>query len=84
MFARSTGPDQPARFGFTLTRKVGNAVIRNRTRRRLRAIAWELVHDGVVGMDVVIRPLPGSAHVGWDSLHKELTTAIVGEREVSV
>ena len=28
---------EPARLGFTVTKKVGNAVVRNRTRRRLRA-----------------------------------------------
>ena len=33
------GDDAPARLGFTVTKKVGNAVVRNRTRRRLRACA---------------------------------------------
>jgi ribonuclease P protein component len=28
--------DRPARVGFTVTRKIGNAVVRNRIRRRLR------------------------------------------------
>lgn len=35
-------PRQP-RVGFTVTRKVGNAVIRNRVRRRLRALAREVL-----------------------------------------
>ena len=31
------GPaDRPARFGFTVTKKIGNAVVHNRIRRRLR------------------------------------------------
>ena len=30
------GDDAPARLGFTVTKKVGNAVVRNRTKRRLR------------------------------------------------
>jgi ribonuclease P protein component len=29
-------PDQGARFGFTVTKKLGNAVVRNRIKRRLR------------------------------------------------
>ena len=29
----------PARLGFTVTKKVGNAVVRNRTRRRLKEAA---------------------------------------------
>lgn len=36
--ARAAGPDaNGARFGFTVTKKLGGAVIRNRIRRRLRA-----------------------------------------------
>jgi ribonuclease P protein component len=31
--------DRPARLGFAINRKVGNAVVRNRLRRRLREIA---------------------------------------------
>ena len=35
----STGGIAPARVGFTASAKVGNAVVRNRARRRLRAAA---------------------------------------------
>ena len=40
------------RLGFTATRKVGNAVIRNRAKRRLRAVAQQV--------------LPALARPGWD------------------
>ncbi len=33
----SGGDERPPRIGFTVTRKIGNAVVRNRIRRRLRA-----------------------------------------------
>ena len=36
--ARKRIDDGPARFGFTVSKKVGNAVERNRVRRRLREI----------------------------------------------
>ena len=36
--ARKRMDDGPARFGFTVSKKVGNAVERNRVRRRLREI----------------------------------------------
>jgi ribonuclease P protein component len=36
--ARNRMDDGPARFGFTVSKKVGNAVERNRVRRRLREI----------------------------------------------
>lgn len=45
----------PARLGFTVTKKVGNAVVRNRTRRRLRAAAREvLMAAPVTGVDMVL------------------------------
>jgi ribonuclease P protein component len=46
---------EPARLGFTVTKKVGNAVIRNRTRRRLKEAARLLLRDQpVVGYDLVL------------------------------
>ncbi len=47
--------DQPARLGFTVTRKVGNAVVRNRTRRRLKEAARLLLADrALTGVDLVL------------------------------
>lgn len=36
---RARGDEGPARVGFTATKKIGNAVIRNRVKRRLRELA---------------------------------------------
>ncbi len=45
----------PARLGFTVTRKVGNAVVRNRTRRRLKEGARLLLREmPVSGVDLVL------------------------------
>ena len=45
----------PVRLGFTVTRKVGNAVVRNRTKRRLRAAASEVLKDANLrGADMVL------------------------------
>jgi len=49
---RDTEDAAGVRVGYTCSKKVGNAVIRNRAKRRLRAIAHE-----------VLKPL---GHVGWD------------------
>ena len=47
--------DGPARLGFTVTKKVGNAVIRNRTRRRLKEAARLLLATREVrGVDLVL------------------------------
>jgi ribonuclease P protein component len=47
--------DLPARIGFTVTKKVGNAVIRNRTRRRLKEAARLLFRDEPAhGVDLVV------------------------------
>ncbi len=44
-----------ARIGFTVTKKVGNAVIRNRTRRRLKEAARLLLRDQKVScVDLVL------------------------------
>jgi len=45
----------PPRVGFTVTKKVGNAVVRNRTRRRLKEAARLLLAaEPVTGCDLVV------------------------------
>ena len=47
--------DPAMRVGFTVTKKVGDAVTRNRLKRRLRALARELLFEhGVRGADHVL------------------------------
>ena len=46
---------EPVRLGFTVTKKVGNAVVRNRTRRRLKEAArLYLQAHPVAGVDLVL------------------------------
>jgi ribonuclease P protein component len=52
--ARADG-DGPARIGFTVTKKIGNAVARNRARRRLKEAARLLLRARPpVGVDLVL------------------------------
>ncbi|WP_309712684.1 ribonuclease P protein component [Pseudolysinimonas sp.] len=67
-----TDPAAPARFGVIVSKAVGNAVKRNRVRRRLRALGRGRVDAGHRGEDVVIRVLPGSAQEHWDSLSADM------------
>jgi ribonuclease P protein component len=47
--------EAPVRLGFTVTKKVGNAVVRNRTRRRLREAARLLLRQTpAIGADLVL------------------------------
>ena len=53
--ALSRHDNEPVRIGFTVTKKIGNAVVRNRTRRRLKEAArLELTDHPLAGVDVVL------------------------------
>lgn len=53
--ALQRGDDLPVRLGFTVTKKVGNAVVRNRTRRRLREAARLVLRETpATGADLVL------------------------------
>jgi len=67
---------EPSRFGFVVSKAVGNAVVRNLLRRRLRAIAQEQVVAGSRAADIVVRALPGSGDLSWVSLHDEIVGAL--------
>ena len=54
---------QPPRVGFVVSKAVGNAVVRNRTKRVLRALMSARIGGLPEGVDVVIRAnvdLPGT------------------------
>jgi ribonuclease P protein component len=74
--------EQP-RVGFTVSRKVGNAIRRNRARRRLRAAAMEVLPEhGRSGCDYVLIGRAGTLDRRYADLVMDLRTAIerIGER----
>jgi ribonuclease P protein component len=67
----------PARLGFTVTRKIGNAVIRNRTRRRLKEAArLVLAEQPVTGVDLVLIGRAGTASRDFSTLQSDIRRAL--------
>ena len=76
VYSTRTNEQSPTRFGFIVAKSVGGSVVRNRIRRRLRAIGRELLATTTTGADIVVRPLPGSADLEFTGLHAEITEAV--------
>jgi ribonuclease P protein component len=74
--ARASAPGEPARVGFVVSKAVGGAVVRNRTKRRLRALARPLVSALPAGSRVVVRANPSAAAANGAELERDLTGAL--------
>ena len=69
------GDSEPARLGLVASRKMGNAVVRNRAKRRARE--WFRRHRQVpAGADVVIILRRQAAEMPWDELLHELDKSL--------
>jgi ribonuclease P protein component len=69
--------DATMRLGITVTRKIGNAVVRNRMKRRLRALARTLLPEhGLAGSDHVLIGRTGGIERDYGALGSELATAL--------
>jgi ribonuclease P protein component len=65
------------RVGYTVTKKIGNAVVRNRMKRRLRALAAELLPvAGLAGADHVLIGRQGGIERDFALLRAELAKAL--------
>ncbi len=71
-FRKNPQNSESIRVGFTATRKIGNAVQRNRAKRRLRALAQELVPlYGRTGVDYVFIARAKTSTLPWENLRKD-------------
>ncbi|HEV2079896.1 MAG TPA: ribonuclease P protein component [Allosphingosinicella sp.] len=69
--------DPSIRLGITVTRKIGGAVVRNRMKRRFRALAREVLPtSGIPGADHILIGRSGGVERPYDQLSQELTKAL--------
>ena len=67
----------PLRVGFTVTKRVGNAVVRNRVRRRLKEAArLEFAERPVGGTDLVVIGREATLRRDFDTLRSDLRRAL--------
>ena len=69
--------EAPIRVGLTVTKKIGNAVVRNRTRRRLKEAArLVLAEQAPPGVDLVLIGREGTAKRDFIALQEDLRRAL--------
>jgi ribonuclease P protein component len=67
----------PTRLGFTVTKRIGNAVVRNRTRRRLKEAArLVLIGQPVTGVDLVLIGREATRGRDFKALQDDLRRAL--------
>ncbi|MDP9196464.1 MAG: ribonuclease P protein component [Pseudomonadota bacterium] len=70
-------PDTDIRLGFTASRKVGNAVQRNRARRRLKEVARQVLPlQALPGRDIVLVARSGVFSRSFEDLKKDIAEGL--------
>nr|WP_070961343.1 ribonuclease P protein component [Hyphomonas sp. Mor2] len=68
--------------GFTATKRIGNAVTRNRAKRRLREAARQILPlHGQLGTDYVFIARMDTATIGWQRLLDDMESALISLAE---
>ena len=70
----------PVVVGFVVSKAVGNAVVRNRVKRRLRAVLSHRIDQLPEGGRLVVRALPRSSALDSDGLAHDFDSALAGAR----
>ena len=75
---RNRGDNAAARLGITASKKIGNAIARNRAKRRLRAVAdMVLTSQSRPGHDYVLIARYNTNHLEWSELVENLNKALI-------
>jgi ribonuclease P protein component len=76
--ARRHAPGGPIGVGFTATKKIGGAVVRNRARRRLKEAARRLLPEfGLPGVDYVFVARQSAPDTPWAALLDDVRNALI-------
>jgi len=70
--AVAEGDEPPARIGFSVSRRVGGAVVRNRVKRRLREIMRKRLSHVAPGWDIVITARASAAEAEYPALEEDV------------
>jgi ribonuclease P protein component len=76
LYTAALAADEPSRIGFIVSKSVGNAVVRNLVKRRLREAGALSLQKYGSGFAIVVRALPAAAGASWEQLLSDYDAAL--------
>ena len=74
--AASSSPVDAPSVGFVVSKAVGNAVVRNRVKRRMRALVAQRMDELPDGALIVVRALPEAAEADYARLDADFASCL--------
>ena len=76
LYTAALAAGEPSRIGFIVSKSVGNAVVRNLVKRRLREVGALSLQQYGSGFAIVVRALPASADASFEQLRSDYDAAL--------